>query len=159
VTNTATPLDRAAIIYGSSLPGDTGIIPYVGPTEDIPVFDVSGYGGVGVAMNLLPPSVYPSGVTVVVPCPGYANVSGLHIFYYNGTNWVLACDSNGNVQPGGVGWMVPGSRVNHIGNPSWIEVGVYHFSAVIAAMPSATAGDSGGGGGGGCFIGSVFENR
>jgi hypothetical protein len=158
VTNTATMLDRAAIIYDSSQPGNTGIIPYVGPTENIPVFDVSGYTGVGVAMNLLPPAVFPSGVTVVVPCPGYTNVSGLYVYYYNGQQWVMACDPGGNVQPGGVGWMVPGSRVNHNGNPAWIEIKVYHFSAVIVATSSGTTvAVESGGGGGGCFISSIME--
>jgi hypothetical protein len=161
VTNAASPLDGAAIIYDSSLPGNTGIIPYFGPTENIPLFDVSGYAGVGVAMNLLPPAVFPSGVTVVVPCPGYTNVSGLYVYYYNGQQWVLACDPSGNVQPGGLGWMVPGSRVNHNGSPSWIVIKVYHFSAVIVATTSGTtvAVETGGGGGGGCFIGGLFENR
>jgi hypothetical protein len=160
VTNTATMLDRAAIIYDSSLPGNTGITPYFGPTEDIPVFDVSGYTGVGVEMNLLPPAVFPNGVTLVIPCPGYTNVSSLYVYYYNGQQWVMACDPAGNVQPGGVGWMVPGSRVNHNGNPSWIEIKVYHFSAVIVATNSGTtvAVESGGGGGGGCFIGTLLGN-
>ena len=156
VTNTATMLDRAAIIFDTSLPGNTGIIPYVGPTEDIPVFDISDFTGVGVAMNLLPPAVFPGGVTVVVPCPGYTNVSGLYVYYYNGQQWVMACDPSGNVQPGGVGWMVPGSRVNHNGNPAWIEIKVYHFSAVIVATNSGTTVTvESGGGGGGCFISAL----
>jgi len=158
VTDTTSALYGAAIIYDSSLPENIGIIPYFGPTGDIPVFDVSGYIGVGVAMNLLPPAVFPSGVTVVIPCPGYGNVSGLHIYYYNGQQWVMACDPAGNVQPGGVGWMVPGSRVNHNGNPSWIEIKVYHFSAVIAATTSGTTVTvETGGGGGGCFIDSLMK--
>jgi hypothetical protein len=160
VTNTDTPLDRAAIIYDSSLPGNTGIIPYVGPPEDIPGLSAAGYAGVGVAMNLLPPAVFPAGVTVVVPCPGYTNASGLYVYYYNGAQWVMACDPAGNVQPGGVGWMVPGSRVNHNGNPSWIEIKVYHFSAVIAASATArsvSVQSSEGGGGGGCFISSIMD--
>jgi hypothetical protein len=157
VTETASPLQGAAIIYDSSLPGNTGIIPYFGPTENIPVLDVSGYTAVGVAMDLMPPAVFPNGVTVVAPCPGYADVSGLYLYYYNGQEWVMACDPNGNVQPGGVGWMVPGSRVNHNGNPSWIEIEVYHFSAAIAATRSATAVTvESGGGGGGCFIDSLM---
>jgi hypothetical protein len=158
VTNTSTMLDRAAIIFDTSLMGNIGIIPYFGPTEDIPVFDVSGYASVGVAMNLLPPAVFPSGVTVVVPCPGYTDANGLYVYYYNGQQWVMACDPSGNVQPGGVGWMVPGSRVNHNGNPSWIEIKVYHFSAVIAATTSGTTVTvESGGGGGGCFISSIME--
>jgi len=86
-------------------------------------------------------------------------VSGLYVYYYNGQQWIMACDPAGNVQPGGVGWMVPGSRVNHNGSPSWIEIGVYHFSAVIAAMPSGTTVVVGkrGGGGGGCFIDSLMK--
>jgi len=158
VTNTASALDGAAIIYDSSLPGNTGIIPYFGPTEDIPVFDVSGYTAVGVEMNLLPPAVFPNGVTLVIPCPGYTNVSGLYVYYYNGQQWVMACDPAGNVQPGGLGWMVPGSRVNHNGNPAWIEIKVYHFSAVIVATNSGTTvvAESSGGGGG-CFIDSLMK--
>jgi len=159
VTETASALYGAAIIYDSSLLAEIGIEPYLGPTEDIPVFDAGGYAGVGVAMNLLPPAVFPSGVTVVVPCPGYTNVSGLYVYYYNGQQWIMACDPAGNVQPGGVGWMIPGSRVNHNGNPSWIEIGVYHFSAVIAATTSGTTVVVGseGGGGGGCFIDSLMK--
>ncbi len=162
VTNTATMLDRAAIIYDSSLPGNTGIIPYVGPTEDIPVFNVTGYTAVGVAMNLLPPALFPAAVTLVIPCAGYTDVGSLYVHYYNGQQWVMACDPAGNVQSGGVGWMVPGSRVNHNGNPAWIEIRVYHFSAVIAASSAGRSvalqsGEEGGGGGGGCFISSLME--
>jgi hypothetical protein len=59
--------------------------------------------------------------------------------------------------------MVPGSRVNHNnGFPPSIELQVYHFSAVQAAVvtgggsslsAASAAGD--GGGGGGCFIATV----
>jgi hypothetical protein len=166
VTNTSTMLDGAAIIYDSGLPENTGIIPYFGPTEDIPVFNTAGNTGVGVAMNLLPPAVFPDGVTLMIPCPGYTNVSSLYVYYYNGQQWVMACDPRGNVQPGGVGWMVPGSRVNHNGNPGWIEIKVYHFSAVIAASSLSLSrsvalqsieGEGGGGGGGGCFIDSLMR--
>jgi len=34
VTNTDSPLDGAAIIHDGFLPGNTGIVPYVGPTDD-----------------------------------------------------------------------------------------------------------------------------
>lgn len=157
VTDTASALDGAAIIYENTLPGDTGIIPYMGPTEQIPPFDVPGYTGVGVAMNLLPPAVFPGGVTLLIPCPGHTNVSGLYLFYYNGRQWVMACDPAGNVKPGAAGWMAPGSRVNHNGNPAHIEIKVYHFSAVIAATASGTTVRAEGGGGGGCFIDSLMR--
>jgi hypothetical protein len=99
-------------------------------------------------------------VTVVIPCAGYTNVDGLYVYYYNGQQWVMACDPGGNVQPGGVGWMAPGSRVNHNGNPAWIELKVYHFSAVIVATNSGTTvtvESGGGGGGGGCFVDSLMR--
>jgi hypothetical protein len=81
---------------------------------------------------------------------------------------VVACDASGNVLPAGDGWMVPGSRVNYSnGFPPSIELQVYHFSAVQAAVVTggssslgaagaAGAGAAGeGGGGGGCFIATV----
>lgn len=34
VTNTDSPFDGAAIIHDSSLPGNTGFVPYVGPIDD-----------------------------------------------------------------------------------------------------------------------------
>ncbi|GAJ20959.1 unnamed protein product, partial [marine sediment metagenome] len=77
---------------------------------------------------------------------------------YNGTGWVLACDANGNVQPDGEGWMVPGSRVNHNDStPPTIEIQLYHFSGILAGIFGFGGGDGGGGnpgggGGGGCFI-------
>jgi hypothetical protein len=97
-------------------------------------------------------------VTVTIPCPGYKDVSTLSLYYYDGEKWILACDSAGNVTPEGEGWMVPGSRVNHNGNPSYVEIGVYHFSAVIAATTSGTTVNAEtGGGGGGCFIDSLMK--
>jgi hypothetical protein len=86
---------------------------------------------------------------------------------FNGVNWVLACDSAGNVATGGEGWMVPGSRVNHNNSvPPTIEIQVYHFTGVQTGISTTGGGDSGGdsgdsgggisssggGGGGGCFI-------
>jgi hypothetical protein len=44
--------------------------------------------------------------------------------------WQPACDKDGNLLPGGEGWMVSGSRVNHPEtSPPLIEIQVYHFSA------------------------------
>jgi hypothetical protein len=91
------------------------------------------------------------------------DLSKFAVALYDGENWVVACDASGNVLPAGDGWMVPGSRVNHNnGFPSSIELQVYHFSAVQAAVvtgggsslgAASAAGD--GGGGGGCFIATV----
>ncbi|MBT8351654.1 MAG: hypothetical protein KJO26_10540 [Deltaproteobacteria bacterium] len=112
-------------------------------------------------MNLLPPTIFTTPVKLFIPCPGVNDVSILSIYYYNGTNWVMACDASGNVQAGYEGWMVSGSRVNHNnGSPSTIEIKVYHFSAVIAGDIISPLGEDGGGGGGGggggCFIDNLL---
>ena len=137
--------------------------PTFGPTNEIPPLDVS--GGYQ-PMNLQPPSVFDPPVKIFIPYPGHDDVSGLDIFLFNGTEWFLACDAEGNVQPEGDGWMVPGSRVNHSnGDPSTIEITVYHFSAVQAGY-AADSPDAVNGAGekSGCFIataayGSLFEKH
>jgi hypothetical protein len=107
-------------------------------------------------MNLQPHTFFSAPVKLIIPCPGYADVSGLNIYYFDGSSWVLASDAAGNVQPGGEGWMVPGSRVDHNETvPAAIEIRVYHFSGVQAGSFSAASGGGGGGGGGGCFISST----
>ncbi len=150
------PLEGASVTYESNLMQEIGLEPYIGPAEDIPPLSMG--KAAGVAITLLPPAVFPNGVTVTIPCPGYKDVSTLSLYYYDGEKWILACDSAGNVTPEGEGWMVPGSRVNHNGNPSYVEIGVYHFSAVIAATTSGTTVNAEtGGGGGGCFIDSLMK--
>jgi hypothetical protein len=103
--------------------------------DEIPPFNG---GDVGVPMNLQPFTAFNTPLKIFIPYPGYRDVSGFSIFVYKATSWVLACDASGNVQPGGDGWMVPGSRVNHNnGNPSTIEIKVYHFSAVHAGISAS----------------------
>ena len=126
-------LRGAKIIFNSSEP----VQPRFGPIEEIP-----GLEGVGEAIpiNLQPPTVFNTPVKLFIPHPEYANVSDLSIFLYTGDRWVLACDANGNVLPDGDGWMVPGSRVNHNnGNPSTIEIKVYHFTGVLAGNGGTNA--------------------
>lgn len=138
-------LKGAKIIYNSSEP----VTPIIGPENELPELDTV-EEAVGVPMNLQPPTVFNTPVKIFIPCPDYTDVSGLSVYLYNGTEWILACDAAGNVQVGGEGWMVPGSRVNHNnGDPSTIEIQVYHFSGV---QPGSAAGSGSGGGGGGCFI-------
>jgi hypothetical protein len=99
----------------------------------------------GNSMNLQPPTVFNTPVKLFVPCPEYDDVSMLSVFLYNGQEWVLACDADGNVTADGEGWMVPGSRVNHnfaddpVNGPSRIEIQVYHFSGAQAAEVSTSA--------------------
>ena len=142
-------LKGSAITYDSALADVIGLEPYFGPPDEIPALDSA--EGVGVPVNLLPPAVFPNGVTVTIPCPGVNDPGSLAIYYYDGANWILACDGAGNVQPGGFGWMVPGSRHDY---DSYVEIDVYHFSAVITAQTSGTTvtveSDSSG-----CFISAI----
>jgi hypothetical protein len=142
------------------------ITPTLGSPDAIPAIrqSMAGIQGVGVPLNLQPSGTHFSPpVTLLIPCPGYSDVSRLDLYYYDDTRgqWFLAHDPNhpGIVQPEAVGWLVPGSRVNHnSGNPSTIEIQVYHFSGVQAgtiASASASSGGAGGGGGGGCFISAL----
>ncbi len=154
-------LKGAKIIYDSN----GLIIPRFGPVEEMTVLETDGFATVGDPMNLQPPAVFETPVTLFIPCPGHADVSGLCVFMHNGQYWLLACDETGHVQPGGEGWMVPGSRIDHNnGDPSAIEIQVYHFSGAQAASSTGVISSGGGGGGGGCFIataafGSAFEKH
>jgi subtilisin family serine protease len=173
-------LRGAAILYDESVLR-TGITPYFGTSDEIPALDISGVNGVGIPMKLRPPAVFPDGLTLRIPVPGYHDVSSLYVYYHNGEEWVVACNAAGQVQSGGEGWMIPGSRVNrNNGNPSTIEVRVYHFSAALAGSapppPPPSGGDDGSGGGGedggsdlgstassgsgggGCFIGTLLQH-
>jgi subtilisin family serine protease len=147
-------LAGAKVIYDIGEPRK----PAFGPVNEIPPLSIS--GAVGVPLNLLPHTVFEEPVRVFIPCPGYTDVSGLSVYYYNGSAWVRACDAAGNVLTGGDGWMVPGSRVNHNEtNAPTIEIQVYHFSGAQAGVFSGGAGGGGGGGGGGgCFITAASQN-
>ena len=136
----------AKIIFNSSEP----VKPTFGPMDEIPpIYD----GDMGGHMNLQPPTVFNTPIKLLIPLPGYDDVSDFSIFLYKGTQWVIGCDAGGNVQPDGDGWMVPGSRVNHNnGNPSTIEIKVYHFSAVGGGISSVSAAGGGEGNNGACFI-------
>jgi len=165
----AGPSEGASITYDSTLLGDIGIEPYFGPSEEIPPLTLA--EAVGAPLNLLPPAVFPKGVVINIPCPGYGDVSELSVYYYDGGSWVMACGPAGNVLPEGEGWMMPGSRVNRSqGNPSTIEIKVYHFSAVAAGgapapmadggvpAPNSTSTFGGSAGGGGCFISTLCDS-
>jgi hypothetical protein len=131
-------LRGAKIIYDSNEP----IQPKFGPVGEIPRLDAE---SIGAPMNLQPPNVFNTPVKLLIPYPGYSDVSDLCIYLFNGEKWALACDAAGNIQPGGEGWMVPGSRVNHNhGDPSTIEIKVHHFSAVQAGVDGMDSGS--------CFI-------
>jgi hypothetical protein len=146
-------LTGAKILFNSS----ELLTPLFGPMNEVP--PVSDADGVGIPMNLQPPAVFDNPVKILIPCPGYDNVSGLDVHYYDGNSWILAVDAAGNVQPGGEGLVLPGSRINHNDtDPPTIEIRIFHFSgfqAAVAASFSSVSGGGGGGGGGGCFISSA----
>jgi hypothetical protein len=150
---------------------DTAEIPTLGNSGDIPGVNLPGVFRVGIPLNLQPSGTYFNPpVKIFIPCPGHTNVSNLNVYYYdhNTLRWYLANDADDQyrVQPDAVGWMVPGSRVNrNNGDPSTIEIEVYHFSGVQAGSstgdtnstnPSFTSVDSGSGGGG-CFIATASD--
>ena len=118
----------------------------------------------GFPLNLLPHTVFNTPVKVFIPVPGGVDITEVGIYYYNGVEWQQACDKYGNLLAGGEGWMVAGSRVNHMeSSPSLIEIQVYHFSAAQAVNSASTSGStaivaaSSSGGGGACFISSAGE--
>jgi hypothetical protein len=103
-----------------------------GPAGEVPLLSLESVKPVGSSLNLQPPSVFSEPAKLLIPCEGYSDVSSLNVYLYNGTEWVLAYDKKG-VQPGGYGWAVPDSRKNHNkGNPSTIEIKVYHLSGAQA---------------------------
>ncbi len=147
-------LEGTMIVYSSSEP----VPPSFGPVDEISEIDLPGIESVGIPMHFQPPTIFDTPVKVFIPCHGYADVSGLSVYFYNGTSWELACDSDGIIQPAGEYWMVPDSRVNH-NDPglSYIEIMVYHFSGIQTGTSLSSDGSSSGGGddgagGGGCFI-------
>jgi hypothetical protein len=127
-------LEGAMIVYDSGEP----VEPVFGPTEELPPLSAPGMDAIGVPMNLQPPTVFTTPVKILIPCPGQADVSNLAVYFYNGTDYVLACDAGGYVKA--EGWMVPGSRVDHPEtSPPSIEIRVYHFTGVQAAVASDSA--------------------
>ncbi len=128
-------LAGARIIYNSDEP----IKPTFDLSSELPPLDVEGFNGVGIPMVLQPHAVFRTPVRIFIPCPEYSDLSELRVMLHNGEEWIAACDENGEILPGGEGWMVPGSRINHNnGAPSTIEIQVYHFSAVQAAADATT---------------------
>jgi len=159
-------LTGARIIYSSDEP----LMPTFDFSDELPPVDIEGMNGVGIPLVLQPHAVFRTPVKVFIPCPEYSDLSELCVMLHNGEEWVAACDENGEILPGGEGWMVPGSRINHNnGDPSKIEIQVYHFSAVQAAGDATTTSvlddaedivdeveeAATGGSGGGCFIGTA----
>ena len=157
-------LAGARIEYNSNEP----LTPIFGPMHEIEAVAASGIEDVGVPVNLLPHTVFDTPVKVFIPVSEGVDITEIGIYYNNGMEWQPACDKYGNLLPGGEGWMVAGSRVNHPEtSPPLIEIKVHHFSAaqggfVFISSGSSTSGGSGGSDGtkafASCFIDTVDVN-
>jgi len=150
-------LEGARIEFNDNEP----LTPIFGPMNEVEGLAASGTVDVGAPLNLLPHTVFNLPVKVFIPAPEGSGISEIGIYYNNGVKWQPACDQYGNLLPGGEGWMVAGSRVNHPEtSPPLIEIKVYHFSAAqggivyVSSGTTSSGGSSGGGAGGGasCFI-------
>ncbi|MBU1170231.1 MAG: outer membrane protein transport protein [Proteobacteria bacterium] len=133
----------ATILYNSSI-------------HDTPLFGSSSEwddhlleNGVGIPLNLqVSGTFFDPQVTVLIPCPGYLDVSGIALYVFKDGIWQEACDTQGNILQAGIGFIKHGSRVNHSnGDPSYIEVQLYHFTGIQGAtgdlppIPVTGAGD------------------
>ena len=162
-------LAGAMILWDENEP----VAPRFGAVSGVPALPTAVGSGVGVPLNLQPPTVFSTPVAIFIPLPNGTDPSGLNVYLYDGAAWVLACTADGTVAEGGQGWMVPGSRVDHADtSPPTIEMRVYHFSGVQAGTafspPNPDEGDDGGGdgvavvvvsAGGGCFIATAAVKR
>ncbi len=131
-------LAGARIEYNGSEP----LAPIFGPLNEVEGVAAAAHGmeDVGFPLNLLPHTVFNMPVKVFVPAPDGFNISEIGIYYNNGVEWQPACDKYGNLLPGGQGWMVAGSRLNHYEtDPPLIEIKVYHFSAAQGGVVVNTA--------------------
>ena len=146
---------------------DGGVTPYFGPVSEVPPLDIPGAEVAGLPLNLKPSRVFPSGITVFIPCPENTVADTVHIYGYDGEDWRLLCDEKGDLQPAGEGWLAAGwnnglSRANlNTTTPPGVIICAYHFTgfaAVTRPTPTIPASESdGGGGGGGCFIDTLLK--
>jgi hypothetical protein len=119
-------LEGAKVIYNSQEP----LTPGFGPIDQIEALNLADRQGIGAPLNLIPHTIFHTPVKIMIPFAEGTDIANMDIFYHNGVEWLPACDADGNVLPGGRGWMVRGSRVNHFGtSPPLVEIQVYHFSA------------------------------
>ena len=128
-------LAGAKIIYNSSEP----LTPHFGSQNGIEKPNIDGFEAIGMPLNLTPHTVFDTPVQLFIPVPDGMDIFSVGLAYHDGTQWLPAADAAGNVLPGGEGWMMPGSRVNHADtDPAQIEVQVYHFSATQTLIYAAS---------------------
>jgi hypothetical protein len=125
------PLSGAKVVYSSREPQ----IPAFGPSDGIEEINLAGIRAAGLPLNLRPHTVFDTPVKLFIPLADDVDITSAGLAYHDGTQWLPAADADGNVLAGGEGWLVPGSRVNHLDSqPALIEVQVHHFSGVQAVV-------------------------
>jgi hypothetical protein len=160
---------KGLIVLYNSLT-DPGVIPTLGPSEDIPSLTLPDLQAVGTPLNLQPSgAVFKQPVWVEFPCPGYSDMSQISLALYDDSLWTQVWDgSTGMLTAAGEGWLDGKPQYNASEDPQTIVILVKHFTGVQAAVsgqsiaPSVSArgvgtGSGGGGGGGGCFISAMLE--
>ena len=130
-------LEGAKIIFNREEP----LTPGFGPDDEIEALNLYDAEGIGAPLNLIPHTIFHTPVKIMIPFPEGTDIANMDIFYHNGVEWLPACDADGKVLPGGRGWMVPGSRVNHYAaSPPLVELQVYHFSGAQGGFVVASTG-------------------
>ena len=130
-------LEGAKIIFNREEP----LTPGFGPDDEIEALNLYDAEGIGSPLNLVPHTIFHTPVKIMIPFPEGTDIANMDIFYHNGVEWLPACDPDGKVLPGGRGWMVPGSRVNHYAaSPPLVEIQVYHFSGAQGGFVVASSG-------------------
>ncbi len=106
------------------------LTPEFGNPDEMPSNDHQDMQPAGWPVNLLPHTVFDQPVTIFIPVNDDVDIRKVGLAYFDGTRWLPAADADGDILPGGEGWMVPDSRINHEDTiPPMIEVKVHHFSA------------------------------
>jgi hypothetical protein len=127
-------LEGFEVVYNSSEP----ITPLVEPLDEIPSLNLPYVTPVDRPVKLGPPNVFNNPVTLLMPISGADDVKDVSIYLYDGVEWVYAVSSyntGGVVQPGGDGWVVPGTLdYDDTGATTILEVQVYHFSGIQAGL-------------------------
>jgi hypothetical protein len=111
------------------------LTPEFGDPNELPEIGSADMLAAGAPVNLLPHTVFDGPITLFIPINEDVDINNVGLAYYDGTQWLPAADPDGKVLPGGEGWMMPGSRIDHPeSSPPLIEFQVYHFSAAQAVL-------------------------
>ena len=148
------------VLYNSLM--DPGLIPTLGPSEDIPSLNLPNLLPVGTQLNLQPSgAVFRQPVWIEFPCPGYSDMNQISLALYDNNIWMHVWDgSTGMLTAAGEGWLDGEPQYNASEDPQTIVILVKHFTGVQAAVSGQSIArtvstGSEGGGGGGCFISAL----